>query len=239
LTTLQMRVNRFHFRRGLKIYAEVKGVAGRDPVGKTGALRLTGPPQSEPPANQCMQAMTHDDSGVHPVGLWLVPGQSEHAFYAGLIDAWATEFDAPRFEPHVTLYAGVCTAPDRVEDLAGSLGQGLPPVTLVVRSMGHSAVRFKTLYLEFEPNARLSGLSAAFASRLAQPADYTLRPHLSLLYKELGQPQREALARRVSLVGQSVRFDQLALVRPGRGQAGWEEVAGWEVWWRLGLSHPT
>jgi hypothetical protein len=65
--------------------------------------------------------------------------------------------------------------------------------------------------------------------------DYTLRPHLSLLYKELPPAVRSGLARRYVFRGERVLFDQIAAVRPGAGRDDWSDVRGWDVWVRRPL----
>jgi hypothetical protein len=174
-----------------------------------------------------------------PVGFWLVPAPRDHPGLSAIIDGLARELDAPRFEPHVTLYAGARGAHDDVEGLLARATQGVGMLDLRVTGVGTSPELFKTLYLEFEPDLQAERLCQLFRTALTPGLDYVLRPHLSLLYKRLPETTRTALAKRFVVVGQRITFAQITAVRPGDGDKDWSAIEKWDAWLRKDLGGPV
>jgi Cyclic phosphodiesterase-like protein len=170
-----------------------------------------------------------------PVAFWLVPALPYHRELATIIEGLADELNAPRFEPHVTVYAGARGADDDVEALLIQAAQRVAALDLRIAAVGTSPELFKTLYLELEPDPQTAGLCQGFRAGLRPAVDYVLKPHLSLLYKRLPAATRTALAGRFDMVGQHITFDQIAAVRPGHGRHEWFEIVAWDVWLRKPL----
>jgi hypothetical protein len=179
-------------------------------------------------------------SDSSPIGFWLVPAPAHHRHFAQIIEGLARELNAPRFEPHVTLYAGARAADDDVEALLAQAKQGMGALDLRVTAVGTSPELLKTLYLEFEPDPQTERLCRLFRTGLKPALDYVLKPHLSLLYKELPGATRGALARRFDdVVGQRITFAQITAVRPGGGANDWLEIEKWDVWLRKDLGNQS
>ena len=109
------------------------------------------------------------------------------------------------------------------------------PINLRITAVGTSCDLFKMLYLELESNSRVERLSRFLRSSPTSSPDYALKPHLSLLYKQLPGPTRAVLARRLDVGGESILFGQIAAVRPGDGRDDWLEIEHWDVWLRKDL----
>ena len=124
---------------------------------------------------------------------------------------------------------------DDVETLLSQAAEVVEPLDLRITRVGTSPDLFRTLYLEFEPDPKAEWLCRLFRAGLKPALDYVLKPHLSLLYKQLPGATRAALARRLDLVGQRITFDQIAAVRPGHGRHDWLDIEGWDVWLRKDL----
>ncbi|HVL56612.1 MAG TPA: 2'-5' RNA ligase family protein [Burkholderiaceae bacterium] len=169
-----------------------------------------------------------------PVAFWLVPAEPDHRALSQRIAALAAEHDAPLFEPHITLHVGRLADGESLESLLSQVARTAAPLTLIAGATAHSDQLFKALYVEFD-DPQLHRIHRALRERLSAPSDYTLAPHLSLLYKRLPQPQREALAQRQRLAGQPIAFDTLVAVRPAAGRSDLSEVAGWDTTLRCGL----
>jgi hypothetical protein len=176
-----------------------------------------------------------DPSASLPVGFWLVPAPPHHQHLTGIIDSLARELNAPRFEPHVTLYAGARGPDDDVAALLHRAAEQVEPLDLRVRGIGTTSALFKTLYLEFEPEPRIEQLCRLFRAGLQPALDYELNPHLSLLYKELPATTRSALTTRFDFNGQRIRFAQIAATRPGGSARDWLDVEKWDAWFRRDL----
>jgi 2'-5' RNA ligase len=170
----------------------------------------------------------------HLVAFWLVPAARDHARLRRMIDALADEFDAPPFEPHVTLHVGRGVSA-HVEAPFRRIAASIRPFELTAAATGHGADRFKAVFIEFEQDPRPLALHEALQDAMATPAEYCLMPHLSLIYQVLPEPTRRGIATRNTLLGQSIAFDHLAAVRPGRSDDSWDDVLGLDIWLRAPL----
>ncbi|MCP9850399.1 hypothetical protein [Cyanobium sp. Morenito 9A2] len=169
-----------------------------------------------------------------PYALWLLAAPEQAQVLQALIERLAERYAAPTFAPHVTLCAGDRSgALKSLLEATAVLAQRLAPLELELAAPAWRDDFFTFFYLPL-PNLCTAELleqaEAAFPGSDGPPVG----PHLSLLYAEpeQGQPggaiDREAMAGElVPELPRLIRFEALALVRPGPG--GWRH--GWP--WRL------
>jgi hypothetical protein len=124
----------------------------------------------------------------------------------------AKQFDAPRFEPHLTL----CVAQDRQLRKRAS-------IRLRLREIGHSPKYTKTLFVRFEPNDALQKLVVDLSGRPIRD------PHVSLIYKRLPAATKRELAATIKLPFRTVVFDSIKIascVSPTETRA---DVESWRI----------
>ncbi|MBC7944392.1 MAG: hypothetical protein H7X91_03825 [Burkholderiales bacterium] len=168
-----------------------------------------------------------DSQKVCPIAFWLIPAQPHLEAFRALIFALAREYDAPVFEPHITLHVGVRTADDDSAKLLRRVAAASDPITLVAGNTSHNDALFKTLFVEFD-DSRLRALHGQFQAGLQRFSEYALAPHLSLLYKAMPAESRATLADRHVYAGQRIVFDEVAAVRPAPGQPDWSDIQMWD-----------
>jgi putative hydrolase of the HAD superfamily len=159
------------------------------------------------------------------LSIWLVPAEPERAALAQRIDELASRYDAPRFAPHITLFAGSTARPD----WRAALTQAVHAVTALpvhVSGVGHSDQLFQTLFLRIATSAALTALQRRVAAACQEADDYTFEPHLSLLYKSLPDAARSELAHELAPPA-TFTCDALSVATPSPD--GWGDVAGWQV----------
>ncbi len=162
------------------------------------------------------------------VTFWLLPAEGVRTFFSELITKLASRFEAPVFEPHVTIQVANNTSGD-VEAILDKALTKQSPYRLFVRGLKYSDEFTRTLFVEFEPDARLAQLSDFLRRASVSPIDYRLNPHLSLLYKDLDTETKRELADSISLPFDEIVFDRVkAVVIPAeiRSRA---DVEAWRV----------
>lgn len=183
--------------------------------------------------SECMAKMSEAKKMLHTSSYWLVP-KDPSSLLVSTIRELSEEFSTPIFSPHVTLHC--VFEPTSVQDaLLPALDHahakaGGTPITLTVSSIGHSEVRFKTLFLEFEHSEQLQHLANSLAIDL--PSAYKFIPHLSLLYREnLSLSVRNELCTRLLGRFQKIKleFDLVTLVSPGKDHRDFDIVEDWEI----------
>jgi hypothetical protein len=159
---------------------------------------------------------------------WLVPAEPARDFFASTIAELASRFDAPLFEPHVTVYASMKGEENPEEVLSGALA-GCEPFRLSVRDIQCSDEFTKTVFVQFEPSPPLLRLSRALQQASALHDEYQLNPHLSLIYKKMTQDARIDVATSVRVTFTEVLFDSAkAIVCPTPIKSR-EDVEAWRV----------
>jgi 2'-5' RNA ligase len=163
------------------------------------------------------------------VSYWLIPSQEDRAFFQDIIDTLAREYDAPSFMPHVTIYSGDSAPDESPDELIKQAIQGIQPFSLRRDRILYSQEFTKTLFVQFQPNSILSQISQSLQSSSKNPSDYTLNPHLSLIYKQMSEETQKNLTTSLTLPKSEVLFDEvMAISSPERTQTQ-EDVESWQV----------
>src|SRR4051812_23209705 len=115
---------------------------------------------------------------------WLIPTEPARSYFLNLIADLAARFDAPIFEPHVTLYATDAVGEDAHKLLDGAVA-GAKACRLTIAGIGHSQEFTKTLFVQFDSHQEVTSFTARFAASSKSHQDYEINPHLSLIYKDL------------------------------------------------------
>ena len=159
---------------------------------------------------------------------WLCPAEPARSHFATLIREFAARFDAPVFEPHVTIHVTSATREKPGEVLARVLRPG-QPYRLDVLGLDYSDKFTQTLFVRLASHAGLARLSEDLRRASASPSDYKPNPHLSLLYKTMDPETKRNLAGSITLPFGDVTFDTVkAVLSPARIESR-EDVESWRV----------
>lgn len=170
------------------------------------------------------------------VSYWLTAAEPDKTHWSEMIRSLAKRFDAPIFEPHVTLYSGPLHSRDQPEEIIRAATRELSEIILDATGIGHSGQFTKTLFIEFVANEALKKLSSELKQRSSLANDYELKPHLSLIYAALAPETRQRLVNELPMPAQ-VRFNAVkAMVSRGPTQSrqdveAWRIVASAELRW--------
>ncbi|HKP01739.1 MAG TPA: 2'-5' RNA ligase family protein [Chthoniobacterales bacterium] len=159
---------------------------------------------------------------------WLCPGEPARGYCAALIRELAARFDAPVFEPHVTIFVMSAERGHPAEVLAKVL-PGHRRFRLEALGLGYSDKFTETLFIRFAPHPDLARLSEDLRRASGSPGDYELNPHLSLLYKTMDSETKRELARSIALPFGDATFDTVkAVLSPARIESR-QDVESWRV----------
>lgn len=160
--------------------------------------------------------------------VWLIPAEPERELFREIIRILASGFNAPRFEPHLTLGPAkdACSPPALLRDLR------IPPLKLRIRGIAFSAKFTKTLFIRFEPNRdlqRVAGLAGKDRKSLRDP-------HLSLIYKKLPAATKREMAWTIKLPFRYLMFDVLQIMNCASPTETSRDVENWRMLGRKRLS---
>jgi 2'-5' RNA ligase len=162
------------------------------------------------------------------IAYWLIPTEPARSYFQSVINDLAERYNAPRFEPHVTVHAGVdCT--DRVDEVLSKAARDCERIALQALAVSGSPEFIKTLFVLFAVTTQLQGFNQSIRTAEKNSSGYELNPHLSLLYKRMSNQDRRLLANSIEVPFPEVTFESLKAVRcisPTRSRA---DVEAWRV----------
>jgi 2'-5' RNA ligase len=161
------------------------------------------------------------------IAYWLIPAEPARSFFERTIADLARRYNAPVFEPHMTVYVGS----DRVEaeEVIAKAVYGCRLVQAKALQVCQSGEFIKTLFVQFALDTKLQQLNEMIRDTAQDSSDYRFKPHLSLLYKKMSILERRQLAHSIKLPFLEVTFDSIKAVRctsPTRNRA---DVEAWRV----------
>jgi hypothetical protein len=139
-------------------------------------------------------------------------------------------YDAPIFEPHVTVHVGADQAVAAAKALEMTASE-CELVRLTPLKIDQSDEFIKTLFVQFAMNSELQKINGIIRNAANDASQYQLKPHLSLLYKDLPAVTRIELAASMTLPFPEIPFDSLQAIRcisPTQTRAdveAWEPIA--------------
>ena len=157
---------------------------------------------------------------------WLVPAEPEGQLFRALIRILAKQCAAPRFKPHLTLFAAPRDgqSPEKILRRIKAA-----PIRLKVDGVSCSEQFTKTLYVQFRPNKRFEKLVTDLGRAAGLHVKAPIHPHLSLLYKDIPAAAKKQLASTLKLPVREIVFDTIKAVRCPLPTQTRADVESWRV----------
>jgi len=157
---------------------------------------------------------------------WLIPAKSQRDFFSEAIRILSKQFNAPCFEPHLTIIV--------TPEIGLSPGKILKkirtsPIALRVRAIGFSSKFTKTLFVRFKSSKSLEKLAVDLARETRSRAKLAHDPHVSLIYKKLPTSAKKEIASAIQLPFSTVLFDSIKAVRCASPTKTCSDVETWHV----------
>jgi len=162
------------------------------------------------------------------IAYWLIPSEPARSYFQSLINHLARRYNAPQFEPHLTIHVGTNCA-DAVDVVLLKAARSCERITLQALEVSGSSEFIKTLFVQFAATTQLQQLNQSIRIAAQDSSDYELNPHLSLLYKRVSTRDRRLLTDSIEVPFPEVTFDSLKAVRcisPTQSRA---DVEAWHV----------
>lgn len=162
------------------------------------------------------------------IAYWLILSEPAHSFFQGIVNDLARRCDAPVFEPHVTIHVGADRA-DAAKNALGAAARECKLIGLKPLGIDQSDEFIKTLFVQFAMNAELSKINSILREAANDSSQCELKPHLSLLYKNLAVATRWELAASINVPFSEVTFDAIKAVRCVSPTESGADVEAWRV----------
>ncbi|NHC37987.1 2'-5' RNA ligase family protein [Scytonema millei] len=153
------------------------------------------------------------------VAFWLIPAAADRIFFQEVIDRLAENYAAFSFNPHVTIYWGEFGEDESLTEILEQAVRGINAFSLQCDRVLYTDQFTKTLFVQFHPRKILSQITESIRNHSQSPTDFTLNPHLSLMYKHLDADVKQSIASTISLPKTEVFFDEIqVLLTPDTAQ---------------------
>ena len=169
------------------------------------------------------------------IAYWLIPSEPQRSFFQRIINDLARRCDAPVFEPHLTIHVGADRA-DAAKNALGNAARECKLIGLIPLGIDQSEEFIKTLFVRFATSVELSEINGIIRQASNDSWQYELKPHLSLIYKNLPAATRRELAASIYVHFSEVTFDTIKAVRCVSPTKSSVDVEGWQVIAAVSLS---
>jgi Cyclic phosphodiesterase-like protein len=161
------------------------------------------------------------------IAYWLIPAEPARSFFERTIGDLAQRYNAPVFEPHMTIHVGL----DRVEaeEIIAKAVSGCRFLQAKVLKVCQSDEFIKTLFGQIAMDRKLQQLNKLIRDAAQDSSGYQLNPHLSLLYKKMPVQTRRELADSIKLPFSEVTFESIKAVRCVSPTTSRADVEAWRV----------
>lgn len=167
--------------------------------------------------------------GTYFFSLWIVPNRINYHYFEKIINDLSYQFNAPNFQPHVTVYTGICTEKENLKEVILRSISMYQNITLNIKGIGCSNNFFRSLYVDFGIDPILLTINKSISERMKYKEHYELQPHLSLMYNNMTMRKKLLVKKNIKLQEKYVTFDSIRVVVPGNLTKGWTDVAKWKT----------
>ncbi|XP_077227972.1 cyclic phosphodiesterase-like [Tasmannia lanceolata] len=172
-----------------------------------------------------------EERGVYSV--WAVPPEPAKSRLKKLMENLRSEFGGPEFEPHVTIVGAIrLTQKDALLNLQSTC-QALKPYTARINTVSRGGFFYQCVYLLLHPTPEVMEASTHSTQHFGYQSSNPYMPHLSLLYGDLTDDEKEKAEERAKFLDQdlcnlSFEVSSLTLYKTDtedKTLKSWEKVA--------------
>jgi 2'-5' RNA ligase len=117
--------------------------------------------------------------------IWLTFSKNDMDYLKKIIDKIAKRYQAPKFEPHVTVYGLVNSKISQINSIAREVSLNCNSCVVKKSKILQSDELWKTVYIELETDKQLKIIHENLKKYFEKIVKYEFKPHISLIYKIL------------------------------------------------------
>lgn len=156
--------------------------------------------------------------------LWLQPTGDIAYRLQERIKKLSQKHQTPFFAPHVTLLGGLSFSQTEITSLTDTLASSLQPFELLLTKAGYRNEYYQSLFIYVKESGKLKELRK-IACQMFDIENKEFMPHLSLLYGDLSQKEKERI---LNIIGREfhIRFpvSSIAVMQTNGKPNQWKKV---------------
>lgn len=157
--------------------------------------------------------------------LWLRPFGDVAFSIQQRINKLSEQYNAPSFEPHVTLLSGMRYGETELIQLTDTLAGALKPFDILLTKAGYRDKFYQSLFVHIKKSEELMNAYQTAVQLFGCEEQEEFIPHLSLMYGDFSQEEKERI---LSIMGREfhIRFEvhSLLLVKTEGKPEEWQKI---------------
>lgn len=171
---------------------------------------------------------------LNPVGmgyaLWLTPEEPPLDMLARQIARLSKEYSTPRFEPHITLVAGINRPEEEIQARSVALAKTIRPFQIELGKIDYTDEYFRCIFVHVVPTNHIikahRAALQAFSFRNVKP----YMPHVSLAYGKLDPETKKRISAGIdSIQGQTFKVCGFTLWRVVGTPTEWKKLKKFDL----------
>jgi Cyclic phosphodiesterase-like protein len=162
------------------------------------------------------------------ISIWLTPTSNDRSELSAVIDDLAVAFDAPIFEPHVTIATSDATAVV-ITDALRTTTKGIQAIRLNAAKVGFSRNLTNGLYISMDASDQFRSLVYAIHQSHPSLNFRDTEPRLSLLYRVGTEAWKRQIAQSLDFSNRTYEFDTIKVVQMHDSIENGSDVTDWNV----------
>jgi len=164
-------------------------------------------------------------TAVPRYALWLLLPDAARILYGEIVRRLSERLATPAFEPHVTLLGGLGGKERVLDRQTQRLAESLAPFDIRLLEAAYLDEYFRALFIDVALSPPLHAARTAARRLFERRLDDSFRPHLSLLYGDVSEREKESALDDIGrYFDETLRIDRVALWRVDGSPTGWRGV---------------
>ena len=126
--------------------------------------------------------------------IWFLFEKNDQEYFSQIISKLSNQYGSPIFTPHVTVYGLIDTELEELDEIILDSINGIHSFNIEKNILSFSDDFWKTLFVEFNSNDEMQEINKNLTQHLSKFAKYELKPHASLIYKEMSTEEKQRLS---------------------------------------------
>jgi len=125
--------------------------------------------------------------------IWSLFEKNDKEYLSHIISKLSNQYKSQIFTPHVTVYGLVDTSLEKLDKIILDSINGIKSFNIKKNTISFSEDFWKSLFIDFHSNENMLKINKHLTKHLSL-FKYELKPHASLIYKEMSQEEKKRLA---------------------------------------------
>ncbi|MFB5638056.1 MAG: 2'-5' RNA ligase family protein [Nitrosarchaeum sp.] len=155
--------------------------------------------------------------------IWLTFSKNDRDYLKKIIDQIAEKYNAPKFEPHITVYGLIDSKMSSIDTVIKETTLNCDSFLVKKSEVLQSDDLWKTVYIELKMNEQMKLIHKNLKKHFEKILKYQFNPHISLIYKILSSEEKNKIINELKIKNE-FRVDKLAIQKFSPDIEKWEIV---------------